>query len=142
MLVTGMPANEDGMETDALLYVISDDTSIDLNTIEKAEYEALGFHMNDSLIKLAEAMIHQDQENSSFYSLDDYQIEEMNSSFVRVTRTITYPSNEYYEESSQFEVSGLFRKDNTLYILSYSCDAEKRSEYEYRFNYCLYKTLN
>ena len=134
--------DEDGMETDALLYLISEDTSIDLNAMDISEYESYGFHSSDDLIRLAECVIQRDQENHSVYSLDNYQIEEIGESFVRMTRTITYPSNEYYEGSSQFEVSGLFRRNGTIYILNYSCDKAKRSDYEYIFNYCLGKSLN
>ena len=132
---------ENGMHPEGLLYAMSDETTIDFSEMDESICESMGFHKGDSLKKMADLIVRDDQKNKSFYTVENRCIEELSDSLIRITRTITYPPNEYYEGSSQFEVTGLFMKDSRIYLLTYSCDKQNRSEYEAVFNDCLGKSL-
>ena len=134
--------DEDGMMTDALVYAASDKTSVDLNLYAETAYDEKNNYTPDDLMKLASDIKQKDQENTSYYTLDYFHVEDIGDSYVRITRETTYPANEYYEGIRQFEVIGLFVRNGSVYELRYSCEAKNREVFEYQFNYCLHRSLS
>ena len=133
---------ENGMYPDGFLCAVSDETTIDFYDLDEYNFKAMGIHKEDSLKKVADAFVQQDEKNVDFYKIENCCMEEFGDSFVRLTRTYSYVPNEYYDGGSWFEITGLFRKNDNIYLLMYSCEAKNRSKYESIINYCLGKSLN
>ena len=137
-LFDDMELGLDDIPGSAEMMASSETTNIGIYTIVDSEYEELGLKKG-TLMEVAESMIARDNKGKD--KLLYCQLENVENSYVRITRTRPVPKEFDPEKFAGFDVTGLFEKGGVVYMISYSCPEKYRPEYEKLFNYCLNKTV-